>query len=104
MGLFAGGLFVLSSLTGSLLVFYKTIDEWLNPEQLLVRPLEHVQPLERIVESAQATHPELPGLDNLTFPLYDRDTFQAWFRVQTGQPEQFHWQVVTIALQRSCDE
>ena len=37
IGLGAGGLFVLSSLTGSLLVFYKTIDEWLNPEQLLVR-------------------------------------------------------------------
>ena len=96
MGLFAGGLFVLSSLTGSLLVFYKTIDEWLNPEQLLVRPLEHVQPLERIVENARAIHPELPGLDNLTFPLYDRDTFQAWFRVQTGTREQFHWQMVTV--------
>lgn len=96
IGLLAGGLFVLSSLTGSLLVFYKTIDEWLNPEQLLVQPLEQVQPLERIVASARATHPELPGLDNLTFPLYDRDTFQAWFRVQTGRPEQFHWQVVTV--------
>jgi hypothetical protein len=34
IGLLGGALFVLTSLTGSLLVFYKTIDEWMNPEQL----------------------------------------------------------------------
>lgn len=79
IGLGAGGLFVLSSLTGSLLVFYKTIDEWLNPEQLLVRPLESVLPLEHIVAAAQTIHPEWPTLANLTYPLHYRDTFQAWF-------------------------
>jgi hypothetical protein len=35
LGLFGGGLFVLTSLTGSFLVFYKAIDEWLNPALML---------------------------------------------------------------------
>lgn len=96
VGLIAGGLFVLSSLTGSLLVFYKTIDERLNPEQLLVRSVASFQPLERIVAAARTPHPEWPHPDNLTFPLHDRDTFQAWFRVPGGAPDEFHWHVVTI--------
>ena len=96
VGLCAGGLFVLSSLTGSLLVFYKTIDEWLNPEQLLVRPLESLPPLEHIVATAQAAHPEWPTLENLTYPLHDRDTFQAWFRVPSKGTGTSHWRVVTI--------
>ena len=96
IGLGAGGLFVLSSLTGSLLVFYKTIDEWLNPEQLLVRPLESVLPLEHIVAAAQTIHPEWPTLANLTYPLHYRDTFQAWFRVPKDTSSTFRWQVVTV--------
>lgn len=96
VGLCAGGLFVLSSLTGSLLVFYKTIDEWLNPEQLLVRPLESFASLDQIVATAKAAHPAWPALENLTYPLHSRDTFQAWFRVPTGTSATYHWQVVTI--------
>jgi len=96
VGLIAGGLFVLSSLTGSLLVFYKTIDGWLNPEQRLIRPAEAIQPLERIVAAARTPHPEWPHPDNLTFPLHDRDTFQAWFRVPGRTPDEFHWHVVTV--------
>jgi uncharacterized iron-regulated membrane protein len=96
VGLCAGGLFVLSSLTGSLLVFYKTIDEWLNPDQLLVRPLESFLPLDQIVESAQAAHPEWPALENLTYPRHNRDTFQAWFRFPSAAPSTSHWQVLAI--------
>jgi uncharacterized iron-regulated membrane protein len=96
VGLCAGGLFALSSLTGSLLVFYKTIDEWLNPEQLLVRPLESFRPLEHLVASAQAAHPDWPTLDNLTYPLHHRDTFQAWFRIPGDSPGATHWKVITL--------
>lgn len=96
VGLVAGGLFVLTSLTGSLLVFYKTIDEWLNPEQLLVRPTGSFQPLKRILAAARASHPDWPHPDNMTFPRHDRDTFQAWFRVPGGAPNESHWHVVTV--------
>jgi uncharacterized iron-regulated membrane protein len=48
IGLLGGALFVLTSLTGSLLVFYKTIDEWMNPEQL-VRTAGADLPLNQIV-------------------------------------------------------
>ncbi len=96
VGLCAGGLFVLSSLTGGLLVFYKTIDDWLNPEQILTRPVESWLPLEVIVTRAQATHPEFPPLENLTYPLHDRGPFQAWFRVPDATPGATHWQVITI--------
>ena len=63
------------------MVFYKTIDEWLNPEQLLVRPLM-VLPLEHIVAAAQTIHPEWPTLANLTYPLHYGTHFRPGFEFQ----------------------
>src|SRR5690606_3739534 len=57
VGLIGGGLFVLTSLTGSLLVFYKTIDEWLNPEQV-IRTVGTDRPLSDIVAGARTAHPD----------------------------------------------
>ncbi|MCS6316862.1 MAG: PepSY domain-containing protein [Nitrospira sp.] len=74
IGLVGGALFVLTSLTGSLLVFNKTIDEWMNPEQL-VRTAGTDLPLNQIVAAAQAAHPDWPVPDSLIFPLHEQDSF-----------------------------
>ena len=51
LGLFAGAVFVLIGLTGSLLAFGSTLDAWLNPELMTV-PVANkntIKPLDDIV-------------------------------------------------------
>lgn len=95
IGLVGGALFVLTSLTGSLLVFNKTIDEWMNPEQL-VRTAGTDLPLNQIVAAAQAAHPDWPVPDSLIFPLHEQDSFQAWFKAPHQDADGDDWRVVTI--------
>ncbi|MGB5045185.1 MAG: PepSY-associated TM helix domain-containing protein, partial [Nitrospira sp.] len=95
IGLLGGALFVLTSLTGSLLVFYKTVDEWMNPEQL-VRTAGADLPLNQIVAAAQAAHPDWSVPDSLIFPLHEKDSFHAWFKVPSHGADRDDWRVVTI--------
>ena len=95
VGLIGGGLFVLTSLTGSLLVFYKTIDEWLNPEQV-IRTVGTDQPLSDIVAGAKTAHPDWSPPDTLIFPLHERDTFHAWFKDPASAPPKVRWHVVAV--------
>jgi len=95
IGLFGGALFVLTSLTGSFLVFYKTIDEWLNPDQL-IRPPGNARPLNEILTAAQSAHPEWSAPDTLIFPLHDRDSFHAWFKDPAAAPAEDRWHVVAV--------
>ncbi|MBV6469164.1 PepSY domain-containing protein [Nitrospirales bacterium NOB] len=95
VGLIGGALFVLTSLTGSLLVFYKTIDEWLNPEQL-IRTVGSDHPLSDIVAGARTAHPDWSPPDTLIFPLHERDTFHAWFKDPAAAPPEEHWHVVAV--------
>ena len=95
VGLFGGALFVLTSLTGSLLVFYKTIDEWMNPDQLIRTPGTG-RPLSEIVAGARSVHPEWSGPDTLIFPLHDRDSFHAWFKDPAAASAEDQWHVVAV--------
>ncbi len=95
VGLIGGALFVLTSLTGSLLVFYKTLDEWLNPEQL-IRTVGTDQPLSGIVAGARTAHPDWSPPDTLIFPLHERDTFHAWFKDPAAAPPEERWHVVAV--------
>lgn len=95
LGLFGGALFVLTSLTGSALVFYKTIDEWLNPDQV-IRTVGTDQPLTDIVAGARTAHPDWSPPDTLIFPLHDRDSFHAWFKDPAAAPAEERWHVVAV--------
>ncbi|MBA5872944.1 MAG: PepSY domain-containing protein [Nitrospira sp. CR1.2] len=95
VGLFGGALFVLTSLTGSLLVFYKTLDEWLNPEQV-IRTVGTDQPLSDIVAGARTAHPDWSPPDTLIFPLHERDTFHAWFKDPAAAAPEERWHVVAV--------
>ncbi|MBS0178309.1 MAG: PepSY domain-containing protein [Nitrospira sp.] len=95
IGLFGGALFVLTSLTGSFLVFYKTIDEWLNPAQLIRTPGSE-RPLSEILAGAQSVHPDWSTPDTLIFPLHDRDSFHAWFKDPAAAPAEERWHVVAV--------
>jgi uncharacterized iron-regulated membrane protein len=96
LGLFGGGLFVLISLTGSFLVFYKAIDEWLNPTLMTASGIGTFRPLSEIVAAAKAAGPVGGVLDSLEWPLHRHGVFLAWHKVQTDNSDEFRWIQVTI--------
>lgn len=96
LGLFGGALFVLMSLTGSFLVFYKAIDEWLNPALLTTTGSGPYKPLNEVLMTAQATAPPGGWVDSLELPAHEREVFKAWHKVPTNQLDRFRWYQVTI--------
>jgi len=96
IGLFGGGLFVLMSLTGSFLVFYKTIDEWLNPTQVTTNGAGPFRPVNEIVLTAQAAGPPGAVLDGVEWPSHRHGVFIAWHKIQTGSGDKMRWIQVTI--------
>ena len=96
LGLFGGGLFVLMSLTGSILVFYKAIDEWLNPALLTTSGSGPYKPLNEVLATAQAAAPPDGWLDSLELPSHEREVVKAWHKVPTDKSDRFRWYLVTI--------
>lgn len=96
LGLFGGALFVLMSLTGSFLVFYKAIDEWMNPAQLTTSGSGPYKSLNEVVETAQAAAPPGGWLDSLELPSHERDVFHAWFKLPKTKLDQVMQYQVTI--------
>jgi len=96
LGLFGGGLFVLMSLTGSFLVFYKAIDEWLNPALVTTSGAGPYRPLNEIVAVAQAAAPSEGWLDGVEWPSDERDVFLAWHKVPTDVAGEFRWFQVAV--------
>lgn len=96
LGLFGGGLFVLMSLTGSFLVFYKTIDEWLNPVLVTTSDEGSYRPLSEIIEAAREAGPAGGVLDSIEWPLHRRGAFLTWHKVQPDNTDEFRWIQVSI--------
>lgn len=84
LGLWAGGVFALSGLTGSALVFYQAIDEWLNPERCMVVGSGPYRPFEDMVAAARAARPDLPGPYGLFLPQARPGVVEAWFKAPAG--------------------
>ena len=81
LGLFAGAVFVLIGLTGSLLVFGSTLDAWLNPNLLNV-PVANknsIKPLDDIVTAGLKALPPDGKVLDLEFPRHPGLAFQLWF-------------------------
>jgi len=57
-GLVLGGMLIIISVSGSVLVFKDTLDRWLCPDLLRVAPVGERVSLNRVVGAAQAAHPE----------------------------------------------
>ncbi len=96
LGLFGGGVFVLMSLTGSFLVFYKAIDEWLNPALMVTSGKGTYRPLNEIVTAAKAAGPVGGVLDSVEWPPHQYGVFLTWHKVQTDRADEFRWIQVTI--------
>lgn len=85
LGLCAGSVFALSGLTGSALVFYQAIDEWLNPERRTVVDSGSYRPFEDMVAAARAARPDLPGPYGLFLPQARSGVVDAWFKAPVGE-------------------
>ncbi|MDF0674697.1 MAG: PepSY-associated TM helix domain-containing protein [Nitrospira sp.] len=96
LGLFGGGLFVLMSLTGSFLVFYKAIDEWLNPALVTTNGESSYRPLNEIVAVARTAGPSDGVLDSVEWPSHPRGVFLTWHKVPADTVGGFSWFQVAI--------
>ncbi|MDO9117075.1 MAG: PepSY-associated TM helix domain-containing protein [Nitrospira sp.] len=96
LGLFIGALLVVFGLTGSILVFWQEIDEWLNPRLLTVTVPPGAQagapgyrPIEELLAAAvQAAPPGSrviqiygPGSTEGVFAVYAEQPSKAWARI-----------------------
>lgn len=65
-GLTLGGLLIVICVSGSVLVFHDTLDQWLRPELLQVEPGEERVSLDRVIDAVREVHPEaLPWIAEL---------------------------------------
>ncbi|MEP6934644.1 MAG: PepSY-associated TM helix domain-containing protein [Nitrospirota bacterium] len=96
LGLFVGFVFVLSGVTGSTLVFYQAIDEWLNPERLIVAGSGPYRSFDEMVAAARAARQDLIGPDDLLMPVDGHGVVVAEFRSPAERPHRFHTIEVTI--------
>lgn len=81
LGLFVGFLFAFSGLTGSALVFYQDIDEYLNPALLAVEPGGDYAPLTGITAAAKNAAPVGAKATRLYFPRHPRASMKVRFSV-----------------------
>jgi uncharacterized iron-regulated membrane protein len=74
LGLSIGLIFVLAGLTGSLLVFYVEIDEYLNPELRINADItqQPKQPYEAWLQALNHAHPERTGAWRIELPRHDQ--------------------------------
>ncbi|MCK9397698.1 MAG: PepSY domain-containing protein [Methylobacter sp.] len=90
LGLFAGAVFVLIGLTGSLLAFEDVIDAWLNPK-LMIAPApdgnKEFLPLDEIVKSGMKALPNNGKILDLGFPMHTKQTFDLWFKLPSPKAD-----------------
>jgi uncharacterized iron-regulated membrane protein len=82
LGLFAGAVFVLIGLTGSLLAFEDTLDAWLNPGLMTVSVPdgnENVLSLDDIVTAGMKALPAGSKPGAIGFPRHPGRAFDLWF-------------------------
>jgi len=87
LGLLFGLMFVLSGLTGSALVFYQTLDAWLNPERLTTGGQGSYRSFDEMVAAARMALPDVPGPYVLLMPLDNHGVVVAWFKKSTGEQD-----------------
>ncbi len=86
LGLTVGLLFVLIGLSGSLLVFQHVLDEWLNPELLVIHSSGSRLPLQKIVDAAQQACPDQSArLQFVDMPRSANGVWAFWFQSKSKE-------------------
>ncbi|MCF7967310.1 MAG: PepSY domain-containing protein [Methylobacter tundripaludum] len=96
LGLSLGLLLSIYGVTGSILVFYEEIDEWLNSELLIVRPPEHsaaYRPLAAIFEAGRKVMPTQAKHTFATYPRNEQAAFKLRYAVTAADGVREIWLV-----------
>lgn len=96
IGLFAGALFAVMGLTGSALVFYQAIDEWLNPDRLIVEEDGTYRSFDDMAAAARTAKSDVPGPQGLLLPQTRDGVVVAWFKWRDGRSDSARDLEVTI--------
>jgi uncharacterized iron-regulated membrane protein len=89
----------LVGLTGSLLVFYKSIDAWLNPALLTTKGRGPRTPIDDIFAAVRAAFPEAAGPDassSVQMPSNPDSTYQARVKTAGVTADDARWQQVSL--------
>ncbi|CAD6877223.1 hypothetical protein [Methylomonas albis] len=92
LGLFAGAIFVLIGLSGSLLAFEYPLDEWLNPGLMTAPTTEehkNLLPLDEIVRAGLNALPADGKAGAIGFPRYSDLTYELWFEQPSPNAQHF---------------
>jgi uncharacterized iron-regulated membrane protein len=99
IGLVLGLELSLVGLTGSLLVFHKTIDAWLNPRLLTTKERGARTSIDNIFAAARAAVPQAVGPDasiSVHVPSRMDGTYLAWVKIPGETAEDVRWQQVSL--------
>lgn len=89
LGLFAGAVFVIIGLTGSLLAFEYPLDEALNADLMTVSVYDNktIMPLDDIVAAGLKAVPANGTVLNIDFPRHEQLAYALWFEQASGNPD-----------------
>jgi uncharacterized iron-regulated membrane protein len=91
LGLIAGSMLTIIGLTGSILVFWTELDEWLNPEMLITSAAneyrKNYRPLDEIFASAEKIRPPGAKLYAVIYPRNKDTMFCFWYKAKTKPNE-----------------
>ena len=96
LGLWFGSALVVTGITGSLLVFYVEIDQWLNPH-IAVQAQGKPQPLEDAVAALKARHPQQAGSWRLEMPLTANRPLIARYH-QPAETQHLHFAPLMVSV------
>jgi len=86
LGLFAGAVFVIIGLTGSLLAFEHSLDEALNASLMRVAKQPTLKPLNEIVSAGLKAVPANGNVLNIDFPRHEGLAYALWFEQPSNNP------------------
>jgi len=86
LGLFAGAVFVIIGLTGSLLAFEHSLDEALNASLMRVAKQPTLKPLNEIVSAGLNAVPANGNVLNIDFPRREGLAYALWFEQPSNNP------------------
>lgn len=80
---------LLQSISGSIIVFDHAIDEWLNPDILIVAPSQNAElaPVSQVMAAAKTALPDTAHIKSLRKPRHENTVYMAYVVMQKQSPD-----------------
>ncbi|MBS1598359.1 MAG: PepSY domain-containing protein [Bacteroidetes bacterium] len=91
LGLFNGVWLLILGITGSLFVFTKELDQWINKDILNVKAGERRLPVDSLYKIVRAKYPTAMGTNIVRFPVEKTDCISFKIYMSDGSRSMLHW-------------